>query len=273
MGELSGQYRVKSMLTVPLRDREAQIVGVLQLINRKMPPGQTSVFSESDITLLNGLASVAAVSIKAAQLVDEIQAAHHETILRLTMAAESRDGDTGRHIQRMSLYCHLLAQKTGMDAQDAQIILHSAPLHDIGKLAIPDAILKKPGPLTPDERALMQQHTTIGAHILENSSNPILKMGRTICLAHHERWDGGGYPARLRGEAIPLAGRIAAIGDVFDALCSRRCYHQARGFDDVLETIAGDAAKAFDPALTRAFVSARAELREIYEQHRDAPVN
>ena len=147
-----------------------------------------------------------------------------EIVHRLAQAAEHRDNETGSHIVRMSHYAVVLGRAAGMNEEECDILLHATPMHDVGKLGIPDRILLKPGKLDADEWEIMKQHTVIGAQLLSNSQSPVLQMGEAIALTHHERWDGSGYPNRLAGEDIPLPGRICAIADVFDALSSKRCY-------------------------------------------------
>ncbi len=184
----------------------------------------------------------------------ELRETQLEVVSRLGQAAESRDHDTGEHISRMSRLCEELALAVGMSERDAENLHHASALHDIGKIGIPDAILLKPGPLTPEERAVMQTHTTIGAAILAGSRLPLLQMGERIALTHHERWDGEGYPARLKGEEIPLVGRICAICDVFDALTSKRPYKEPWPTEDALAEIESQAGKQFDAELVDAFL-------------------
>jgi putative two-component system response regulator len=148
----------------------------------------------------------------------ELLESHRETILTMTRAAEHKDTDTGSHISRISFYCQELAAALGMSSNFCDEIFYGSPMHDIGKIGIPDHILLKPGGLTPEEWTIMKTHTTLGAQILTKSKSPYLKMGAEIAQNHHERWDGGGYPAGLKGEAIPISARIMNICDVYDAL-------------------------------------------------------
>jgi putative two-component system response regulator len=157
----------------------------------------------------------------------ELEIAQAETVRRLSMAVEFRDEDTGAHIERIGRFSTLLAEAIGMSPEFCRRIGHAAPLHDVGKVAIPDAILLKPGSLTPEERTIVETHAEEGHRLLRGSSSSILDMGATIALSHHERWDGGGYPRGLAAESIPIEGRIVAIADVFDALTSHRVYRQA----------------------------------------------
>jgi HD-GYP domain-containing protein (c-di-GMP phosphodiesterase class II) len=179
----------------------------------------------------------------------ELRATELEVIQRLGHAVESRDEETGDHIGRMSDLCHRLALAAGMDADEAELLRHASAMHDVGKIAIPDSILRKPGPLDDDEREIMQRHTTIGAELLAGSRSPVVQMGEVIARTHHERWDGGGYPAGLAGDDIPLAGRICAVCDVFDALLSVRPYKPAWTLADTLREIERERGRHFDPRL------------------------
>jgi putative two-component system response regulator len=176
-----------------------------------------------------------------------------EIVHRLAQAAEHRDNETGSHIVRMSHYAVVLGRATGMNEEECDILLHATPMHDVGKLGIPDRILLKPGKLDADEWEIMKQHTVIGAQLLSNSQSPVLQMGEAIALTHHERWDGSGYPNLLAGEDIPLVGRICAIADVFDALSSKRCYKEPWPLENVLQELRSLSGIQFDPRLIEMF--------------------
>ncbi len=192
------------------------------------------------------------------QLVRErTEALHHtrlQVVQRLGMAAEYRDEETGNHILRMSHICALLAKEVGWDDARCDLILNASPMHDIGKIAIPDAVLLKPGPFEPHEWEIMKTHSAVGASLLEGDDSDLLCMARDIALTHHEKWDGSGYPGGLAGEDIPVSGRIAALADVFDALTSVRPYKKAWSVDDAVEYIKQNSGKHFDPALVEVFV-------------------
>ena len=177
-----------------------------------------------------------------------------EIVTRLVQAAESRDSETGQHIERIGRLSERLARRIGMDAAHARMLGHASAMHDVGKIGIPDRVLLKPGPLDEDEWEIMKSHTRKGAEILAGSTSPLVQMAEEIARTHHERWDGGGYPAGLRGEAIPLTGRICAICDVFDALISRRPYKEPWPRLSALEEIAAGSGTHFDPALVTAFL-------------------
>jgi len=184
----------------------------------------------------------------------ELEIAQAETVRRLSMAVEFRDEDTGAHIERIGRFSTLLAGAIGMPPEFCRRMSHAAPLHDVGKVAIPDAILLKPGSLTPEERAIVETHAEEGHRLLRGSSSSILDMGAAIALSHHERWDGGGYPRGLSAENIPIEGRIVAIADVFDALTSHRVYRDAFTVEQAREMMIAEAGKHFDPVLLQAFM-------------------
>ena len=190
-----------------------------------------------------------------------------EILRRLGRAAEFRDNETGLHVTRMSRYTHLLALASGMAPGAAEELLHAAAMHDLGKIGVPDQILFKPGKLDPEEWTLMRAHTTIGAELLSGHASPLLETARVVALTHHERWDGTGYPQGLAGEAIPLAGRIAAIADVFDALTSDRPYKQAWPFEQAVAEIRRSAGSHFDPMLVERFLAILPQVRAIHEEY------
>jgi len=185
-----------------------------------------------------------------------------ETLLRLAKAGEYRDEDTGNHILRMARYSRLIAEYLGLPGADCDEIEFAAPMHDIGKIGVPDHILLKQGKLTAEEWELMKQHTTIGQSILSGSESRYIQMGSVIALNHHEKFDGSGYPNGLAGEAIPLQARIVAVADVYDALRSRRPYKPGWSREEAAAYIADQAGKHFDPACVEAFLC---QLERVYE--------
>jgi CHASE2 domain-containing sensor protein len=193
---------------------------------------------------------------------EELRATPLELIRRLARAAELRDADTGGHLERMSLLCWRLALAIGVDAQTAQELRRASLLHDIGKIGIPDRVLRKPGRLTDEEYALMRSHTDVGSAVLAGSPSSLVRMAETISRTHHERWDGSGYPAGIAGDAIPLVGRIAAICDVFDALVSERPYKRAWTEAEALAELHAQRGRQFDPGLVDAFLALLPEVRE-----------
>jgi len=196
----------------------------------------------------------------------ETYRAHLDTIRRLVVAAEYRDHDTATHIERIGRYSALVAHRLGLSPSRQEVLRHAASLHDIGKIGVPDAILRKAGPLTEPERRLMEQHTIIGAAILEGSLSDVLRVGAEIALTHHERWDGRGYPRRIAGAAIPLHGRICAVSDVFDALTTDRPYRAALPAADVFEMLEAERGRQFDPEVLDAFLADRREVLAIRQE-------
>ena len=194
---------------------------------------------------------------------DELRETRLQIVQRLGRAAEYKDNETGLHVIRMSHFSQLLALAAGCSPAWAEDLLNAAPMHDVGKIGIPDAVLRKPGPLDADEWATMRRHPEIGAEIIGEHPSGVLQLAREIALAHHEKWDGSGYPRGLAGEAIPLSARIVAIADVFDALTTRRPYKEPWPVQDALDHIAAQAGKHFDPALVALFAPLLPQLLEI----------
>ena len=192
-----------------------------------------------------------------------------QIIRRLGRAAEFRDDDTGNHIIRMSHFCRLIGEAAGLGARSVEILYNAAPMHDVGKIGIPDRILLKPGALDADEWAIMKRHPEIGAQIIGQHSDELLQAARTIALCHHEKWDGSGYPRGLRGEEIPLLGRIAALADVFDALTCARPYKRAWSLEEALAYIEAQAGAHFDPGLIAPFRRALPQILAIRERFAD----
>ena len=202
----------------------------------------------------------------------ELWASQLEIAHRLAVAVEWRDAETGVHVDRIGRLCERLARAIGLDRHDAELLRHASALHDVGKVGIPDSILTKPGPLDAAQWATMKTHTTVGGSILAGSDSRLVQLAHTVALTHHERWDGSGYPAGLAGTAIPLAGRIVAICDVFDALLSPRPYKPAWLIDDVIAEIERGRGTHFDPQLVDAFLPVARELhRDWFSHHAAAP--
>ena len=194
---------------------------------------------------------------------DELRETRLQIVQRLGRAAEYKDNETGLHVIRMSHFAQLLALAAGCSPAWAEDLLNAAPMHDVGKIGIPDAVLRKPGPLDADEWATMRRHPEIGAEIIGEYPSGVLQLAREIALAHHEKWDGSGYPRYLAGEAIPLSARIVAIADVFDALTTRRPYKEPWPVQEAMNHIAAQAGKHFDPALVALFAPLLPQLLEI----------
>ncbi|MCW9040699.1 MAG: HD domain-containing protein, partial [Rhodospirillales bacterium] len=206
---------------------------------------------------------------KVRERTQELEETRLEIIRRLGRAGEFRDNETGMHVIRMSKFCQQLAMAAGYGEDFGRAVLIASPMHDVGKIGIPDAILLKPGKLDNDEWEIMKTHATIGAEILSDHPSELMQMAQRIALTHHEKWDGSGYPNGLKGEDIPVEGRIAALADVFDALTSERPYKKAWLVEDAVTLISDQAGKHFDPALSEAFLRIIPEIVEIKEAYAD----
>ena len=200
----------------------------------------------------------------------ELEETRLEIIRRLGRAGEYRDYETGMHVIRLSQYARLLGLASGYSEAGAEQLMYASMLHDIGKIGVPDAILLKPGKLSPEEFRLIQDHCQMGADIIGEQNCEILQLARQIALTHHEQWGGGGYPRGLRGEDIPLAGRITAIADVFDALTSVRPYKEAWGLDRALDYLEAKAGDSLDPVLVSRFLDQREAIVEVMRNFGDA---
>jgi two-component system, response regulator RpfG len=203
------------------------------------------------------------------QATRDVRIREKETLLRLAKAGEYRDEGTGNHILRMAKYARLIASELNLSAMECDEIESAAPMHDIGKIGIPDQILLKPGPLNTEETSLMRQHAEIGYQILADSPSRYLQMGAVIALGHHEKFDGSGYPRGLAGEAIPLPARIVAVGDVFDALTTVRPYKQAWSMQQALDYLKAEMGGHFDPVCVRAFLVRLDEVAQIMKEYED----
>jgi putative two-component system response regulator len=208
-------------------------------------------------------------TIELKQAIEKIKLASLDTIHRLARAAEYRDEDTGAHIKRIGQYSASIAREMGLSYSEVENITYAAPMHDVGKIGIPDRILLKPGELEPGEWEIMKEHTTIGAQILHGADAEFIKVAEVIALTHHEKWDGSGYPKGLRGSRIPLAGRIVAISDVFDALTSKRPYKDAYPIEESFEIIKENRGTHFDPDIVDAFFGSKREIIAIRRKYVD----
>ena len=257
-------YKTRSVLAIPLNCPDGRCVGVLELINHVVVEGQVGPFPNSGDDSIRSLAAMAAVTVQNHLLQEELRQAHLETILRLAVAGEFRDDDTGEHVRRISYTSSLIARELGLSQTQVQLIEAASPMHDIGKIGIPDSILLKPGPLTAAERRIIETHPLIGADILGEPQNELIAVARDIALTHHEKWNGKGYPHRLAGTDIPLCGRVVGLADVVDALICKRCYKNAFPRERVLKIVADEKAGHFDPAIVEAFFRCKDEVFEPY---------
>jgi len=201
--------------------------------------------------------------------IDELKRTRLQIIQRLGRAAEYKDNETGMHVMRMSHYSKVIALAYGHSAKDADALFLAAPMHDVGKIGIPDSIMLKPGKLTPEEIVIMQKHPEIGAEILGESDSDLIDLAKVVAMTHHEKWDGTGYPKQLKGVDIPIEGRIVALADVFDALTSVRPYKEAWTVEKAIDFITSQKALHFDPELVDLFVQELDKIVEIKNRWKD----
>lgn len=259
-------YRTQSILVIPIHNQAGKLIGAFQAINKMTPE---AVFTDTDFTYLSLAATYAARSIETAMLNDEIEETQKDILLQLGEVAESRSRETGNHVKRVAEYSWLLAIRSGMDSAQAELLRMASPMHDIGKIAIPDSVLNKPGKLTAEEYDVMKKHTTIGYHMLKNSSRPMLKAAATIAHEHHEKWNGAGYPRGIAGEDIHIFARITAIADVFDALGSARVYKPAWELERILDLFREERGRHFDPQLMDIFLDHVDDFVKIRDKYQD----
>jgi PAS domain S-box-containing protein len=242
--------------------------GVIYLTKKSGEKG----FTAQDCTIIENFAAHAAVAIHNAKLYDQVKRSSLETIHRLAKASEYKDEDTGAHIRRMSYYSAAIARTMGLDSDFVETILHAAAMHDVGKIGTPDRVLLKPGKLDSTEWDIMKQHTLFGSEILDGADNSILQMACEIALTHQEKYDGSGYPGGLSGEDIPLAGRIVAVADVFDALTMKRPYKPAFSLSKAYGIMEEGRGVHFDPIVLDAFFKCEEEILMIKGMYSDDPV-
>ncbi len=256
------RFRTVNVLAVPLKNTSGKIIGVFEVINKINGP-----FDSEDEGILKLISSLAASAIENAQLYEDLYQSQLETIYRLAITAEYRDQhDTAVHLRHISEYSELLAKAIGLDSKLVEDIKYASPLHDIGKVAISDSILLKPARLTPEEFEEMKKHTLYGARILSNARSHLLQIACRIAQSHHEKFDGTGYPYKLKGEMIPLEARIVSVADVFDALCSARVYKPAWKLEEAKNYVLSERGKSFDPHVVDAFEEVYPTFLEIQQK-------
>lgn len=261
-------YHTRNILSLPINDGEGKIIGVFQAIN-KMPEPEN--FSEQDLEHLLLAATYTGKALDAAILQEEIEATQREIIFTLAETGEMRSKETGYHVKRVAEFSRLFAVKYGMNEEEAELIKLSAPMHDIGKIAIPDSILLKPGKLTPEEWEIMQSHASLGYEMLKHSDRRLLKSAAIIANEHHEKWNGEGYPNGKKGEDIHIYGRITAMSDVFDALGNERVYKPAWELDRIVKLFKEEKGHQFDPKLVKVFLDGLDDFVKIKETYKDEP--
>ncbi|HCC48856.1 MAG TPA: hypothetical protein DEQ38_12180 [Elusimicrobia bacterium] len=253
-------YRSRSILAVPLKNVSGHIIGVFEAMNKVGGP-----FNIDDEGILQLISSLAASGIENAQLYESLSKSQLETIYRLAVTAEYRDQhDTAIHLRHISEYSALIAQGLGLPEREVENLRYASPLHDIGKVGIADAILLKPGKLTTEEFEEMKKHTVYGAKILSNAESTLLQIACKVAGSHHERFDGTGYPARLKSSQIPVYARIVSVADVFDALCAQRVYKPKWDPQKAREYILEESGKAFDPEVVGAFEKVYGEILKMH---------
>lgn len=259
-------YRTKAIIVVPFRNNEGEIFGAYQAINKMTKSG---VFSEKDLEYISLAASYSGKSLEAVQLYHEIEETQKEIIFTMGEIGESRSKETGNHVKRVAEYSYIIALGLGMPEEEAELLRIASPMHDIGKVAIPDSVLKKPGKLTDEEYQIMKSHTEIGYNLLKNSRRRILQAAAIVASQHHEKWDGTGYPKGLKGEEIHIYGRITAIADVFDALASDRVYKKAWELDRILNLFKEELGRHFDPNIVDVFMEQLPKILEVRDKYAD----
>jgi len=259
-------YRTKSMMAIPMYDYSENIIGVFQVINHQ---GQNDFFDERDMERLTLASTYAAETLISAKLAEEIEATQKEVVFTMGAIAESRSKETGNHVKRVAEYSRLLALAYGMSEEDAELLKQASPMHDIGKVAIPDNILNKPGRFDENERYIMNTHAELGYHMIKNSEKPLLKAAAIVAYEHHEKWDGSGYPNAKSGKDIHIFGRITAVADVFDALGSDRVYKKAWSDEKIFSLLKEERAKHFDPKLIDLFFENLESILEVRSTFKD----
>ncbi len=259
-------FFTNNLLALPIKNSTGEIIGAFQAVNKMTGSGK---FSDEDKEHLLLAAVYTGKEIEAILLQEEIDATQKEIIFTLAETGEMRSKETGNHVRRVADISYLLAKEYGLSDHECDVLRHASPLHDIGKIAIPDAVLLKPAILEPEERVIMEKHTTLGYEILKHSDRKILKAAAIVAYEHHENWNGKGYPNGLQKEDIHIYGRITAVADVFDALANDRYYKKAWELDRILDLFKEERGKHFDPELTDIFFENLAAFTSINKKYKD----
>lgn len=259
-------YKTKSLLTTPLFNDMGEVIGAFQCVNKLTG---NCKFDNEDIGLLKLVATYAQKALVTAMLAIEIEKTQIEIILLMSEIAESRSKETGNHVKRVAMVSAELARLAGLKPEEIKLLEVASPMHDIGKVAIPDAVLNKPGKLTDEEYDIMKKHAAIGYNLLKNSHRPIIKAAAVVAHEHHEKWNGKGYPRGIAGDDIHIFGRITAIADVFDALACERCYKPAWEMPRIVELFKKERGEHFDPILVDLFLANLPTFNGIIETYKD----
>jgi HD-GYP domain-containing protein (c-di-GMP phosphodiesterase class II) len=257
-------YRTRNMVTVPLLDSKGDTMGVFQALNKK-----EGFFTNQDADLLMLVGEFVSSSIEQAYLSRRIWETQIKLVHKLSQAVEFKDNETSEHTRRVACYAVLIAEGIGLSQTEIDTFKFVAPMHDAGKIGIPDNIINKPGRLTKEEFNIIKSHSMIGFQFLMDEENDILKKAATIARDHHEKWDGSGYPAGLKGHEISVLGRIIGIVDVFDALTSKRPYKEPWPLEKATRYLIEQKGVQFDPAFVDLFVNRLDEVKEIHNTYRD----
>jgi HD-GYP domain-containing protein (c-di-GMP phosphodiesterase class II)/ribonuclease BN (tRNA processing enzyme) len=259
-------YKTKSMLVMPMRNSEFEIIGAFQVINNTRNKG---IFDDRDMQRLMLSSTYTAETLVSAKLAQEIESSQREVIFTMGAIGESRSKETGNHVKRVAEYSRILALAYGMGAEEAELLKQASPMHDIGKIAIPDSVLNKPGRFNAEERRVMDTHAELGYNMIKGSKRALLKAASHVAYEHHEKWNGKGYPRQLKGEEIHIYGRITAIADVFDALGSDRVYKKAWDDERIFKLFKEERAEHFDPVLVDLFFENKDKILKVRDSFKD----
>ena len=259
-------YVTKSMMVIPMFDNDDEIIGAFQVINHQ---GDRGIFDHKDMERLMLASTYAAETLVASKLTQEIEDTQREVVFTMGAIGESRSKETGNHVKRVAEYSKILALAYGLPEEEAELLKQVSPMHDIGKIAIPDAVLNKPGRFNAQERAIMDTHAELGYQMTNSSERPLLKAASIVAYEHHEKWDGTGYPQGTSGTDIHIYGRITAIADVFDALGSDRIYKKAWNDEKILNLFREERGKHFDPDLIDMFFENIDKIFQVRETFQD----
>ena len=259
-------YVTRNILVIPIFDSSDEVLGVYQALNKL---GDGAGFAEADVRLLSMAATYSGKSLETAVLLREVERTQNELVHMLGEAGESRSHETGNHVKRVGEFCYVLARAMGLPVKDCDMIRLAAPLHDIGKVGVPDAVLNKPGALDENEYEKMKRHTVTGEALLLKSKGEIFRVASQIAGCHHEKFDGTGYPHGYKGEEIPLFARICALADVYDALTADRCYKKGWPVERVEKLFREESGRHFDPRVVEAYFRCKDEFPRVARKFTD----